>query len=339
MQHIDTGIDWNSPISEEMPAGPDMQYAPEFAELEAAATGTPEQQYGSVMIAAKAPEWQRVLELAVALSKQTRDLRVLLSMSRALTCIHGLAGLKAGLDALSGLLEHHWEQVHPQLEVDGVQDPQVRFGVLSEFAAAEGLVGDARQATALNTPLGALSVRDIERVAEQGRVEINGIEISREQVEQMVCDLGPSEAENLELPERIVQQLAQMQQGIEARSGAEFTPDLTPLMRPLERVSALLRSMMRMGVESESGESPASAPEAGLPSGPGALNSRFAVLKAMDAICAYLERNEPTNPAQLLIRRARRLMGMGFVDIVKEMSPDGVNQVMFVVGKEDNASG
>jgi len=338
MQETDTGIDWNSPISEDMPAGPDMQYTLEFAELEAAAAGTSEQQYGKVVIPAKPPEWRHVLELATALSKQTRDLRVLLLMSRALTRIHGLAGLKEGLDVLGGLLEHQWEQVHPQLVVDGVQDPQVRFGVLLEFAA-EGLVGDVRQATALNTPLGTLTVRDVERVAEQGHTEANGMDINRDQIDQIVRDVALPEAPVLELPGQIVQRLEQIRKNIEARLGAEFTPDLTPLTRPLERVSSLLQDMTQPEAEPQEAGEPLAAAGSNaaepLSELPGTFNSRAAVVKAMDAICVYLERNEPTNPAQLLIRRARRFMVMSFVDIVKEISPDGVNQVMFVVGPEN----
>ena len=61
MLSYEIGIDWGQALSDELPAGPDMQYTPEFAELEAAATGTPEQEYGDVLIPAKAPEWQRVL--------------------------------------------------------------------------------------------------------------------------------------------------------------------------------------------------------------------------------------------------------------------------------------
>jgi len=342
MQDIDTGINWDSPISADFPAGPDMQYSPEFAELEAAATGTPEQQYGSVLIPAKAPEWQHVLELATKLSKETQDLRVLLPISRALTRLHGLPGLKAGLGILDSLLKHRWEHVHPQILIDGQEDPQVRFGVLSEFAAVDGLIGDIRQATALQTPLGAFTVRDLERIADQGSVELNGVSVSREQLDQMVRDLGQSETAALKLPGQLVQMLGEIRQGIEARSGSEFTPDLTPLKRPLERISSLLQAAMQTETETgepaEAGELPASATDS--LSIPGTLTSRAAVIKAMDAICAYLERNEPTNPVPLLIRRARRLMDMSFLDIVKDVSPDGVNQVMFLVGEteEDPAS-
>ena len=335
-QNIDTGINWGNPISEELPAGPDMQYSPEFAELEAAVTGTPEQQYGSVVIPAKGPEWQRVLELATALSRKTYDLRVLLQISRALTRLHGLAGLKAGLDALGNLLKSQWEHVHPQTLIDGIEDPQMRFGVLSEFAAVDGLVSDVRQATVIDTALGAFTVRELERVTDQGSIERNGASISRDQLDQMVRDLNQQpDADALKLPGQLLQMLGDIRRGIEAHAGTEFTPDLMLLMRPLERVNGLFQGALQLEAPAapQDGESPAPVADAlNLPGG--ALTSRAAVIQAMDAICAYLERNEPTNPAPLLIRRARRLMNMNFLDIVKSVSPDGINQVMFVVGPE-----
>jgi type VI secretion system protein ImpA len=335
MQNIDIGINWEAPVSADLPAGPDMQFLSEFAELEAAATETPEQQFGAVVIPAKAPEWQHVLELATSLSRQTLDLRVLLQILRALTHLHGLVGFSAGLDALNRLLKCRWEHVHPQLVVEEVEDPQVRFGVLSELAAADGLVGDMRQARVFDTPLGPFTIRDLERVAEQGNVEINGGNITSDQLGQIVRDLLTAanlQADALTLPGQLVQLLDQIRQTIQAHSAPEFTPDLAPLARPLERVSSLLQGMVPVEDPAQASEPAASAADA--LHMPGALNSRAAVIKAMDDICTYLERNEPNSPVPLLVRRARRFMSMNFLDIVKDISPDGVNQVAFVVGSE-----
>ena len=68
------------------------------------------------------------------------------------------------------------------------------------------------------------------------------------------------------------------------------------------------------------------------------IASRADVIKAMDAICTYLEHHEPTNPAPLLVHKAKRLMGMSFVEIVQDMSPDGINQVMFIASQDQNGS-
>jgi hypothetical protein len=42
------------------------------------------------------------------------------------------------------------------------------------------------------------------------------------------------------------------------------------------------------------------------------VESRDDAIKALQMICAYLERSEPTNPAQLLLRRAERLIDKSF---------------------------
>ncbi|MPM81755.1 hypothetical protein SDC9_128812 [bioreactor metagenome] len=52
----------------------------------------------------------------------------------------------------------------------------------------------------------------------------------------------------------------------------------------------------------------------------------------LEAVCRYLERSEPTNPAQLMIRRAMTLMEMNFMDILKHLAPEGLTQASFVTG-------
>src|SRR5204863_304436 len=53
---------------------------------------------------------------------------------------------------------------------------------------------------------------------------------------------------------------------------------------------------------------------------------------ALDMVCAYLERAEPTNPAPLLLRRARRLISHNFLQLMKELAPDALDQVARVMG-------
>jgi len=56
------------------------------------------------------------------------------------------------------------------------------------------------------------------------------------------------------------------------------------------------------------------------------------VVDLLGRICDYLERNEPTNPAPLLIRRAQRLMTMNFVDILRDVAPEGVAAISRIAG-------
>ena len=340
MHVFSVDVDWAAPISEEAPSGADLEYSQEFAELEAAATPTPEQEFGEVLIPAKAPEWQRVLELSTELSRRSHDLRVVLWLARAATRLRGLAGLAGAVEAAEILLREKWTSVHPQTVVDGIDDPHIRYGVLCEFAAPDGLVADLRQATGLQSPMGSLSIRDLERLVEQGAVEVDGVSITRSQVNEMVRDLQHNEQKPSQLLDGLLECLGNMQQIVEARLGAELMPDWTPLRRPLERARAALHGEPATGSAAAGGK--LGLHDAGtLPDNAGVptrrldvLTSRADVIKAMDAICSYLDYHEPSNPAPLLIRRAKRLMGMSFMEIVQDMSPDGVNQVAFIAGQE-----
>jgi type VI secretion system protein ImpA len=68
----------------------------------------------------------------------------------------------------------------------------------------------------------------------------------------------------------------------------------------------------------------------------GEIRSREDAVRALDLVCGYLERAEPSNPAPLLIRRAQRLMNMTFVDIVKDLMPDSLSQLQRLAGDVDS---
>ena len=68
---------------------------------------------------------------------------------------------------------------------------------------------------------------------------------------------------------------------------------------------------------------------------PSAIANRDDALKALDQVCEWIERHEPTNPAPLLIRRAKRLMTKSFMDIVRDLAPDGLSQVERIAGVEN----
>jgi type VI secretion system protein ImpA len=62
------------------------------------------------------------------------------------------------------------------------------------------------------------------------------------------------------------------------------------------------------------------------------VDSRQDAIRAIELVCAYLERHEPTNPAQLLLRRAARVIDKNFLQLVKELAPDAVKEVSRVMG-------
>ena len=62
------------------------------------------------------------------------------------------------------------------------------------------------------------------------------------------------------------------------------------------------------------------------------VDSRQDAVRAIELVCVYLERNEPTNPAQLLLRRAARVIDKNFLQLVDELAPDAVKDVARIMG-------
>ncbi len=69
----------------------------------------------------------------------------------------------------------------------------------------------------------------------------------------------------------------------------------------------------------------------------GQIASKEDVQKALAMIVSYYEQHEPSSPVPLLIKRAKRLVGKSFVDIIRDISPDAMSQVRIVSGEEDAA--
>ena len=62
------------------------------------------------------------------------------------------------------------------------------------------------------------------------------------------------------------------------------------------------------------------------------LAGRDEVVHSLELACEWIERNEPTNPAPLLIRRAQRLMNKNFLDIIRDLAPAGLPEVENIAG-------
>jgi type VI secretion system protein ImpA len=97
-----------------------------------------------------------------------------------------------------------------------------------------------------------------------------------------------------------------------------------------------VRAKLAVPAALESHDGPARAAAAGDDArtvvGVGDIRSREDAIRALERVCDFLARNEPTNPAPLLIRRAQRVMTMPFLDIIRELAPDAAGQVENITG-------
>jgi type VI secretion system protein ImpA len=57
----------------------------------------------------------------------------------------------------------------------------------------------------------------------------------------------------------------------------------------------------------------------------------------MDRICEYYEKNEPSSPVPVLIRRAQKLVVADFEAIMRDLAPSGLDQWQVIKGSDDES--
>jgi type VI secretion system protein ImpA len=116
--------------------------------------------------------------------------------------------------------------------------------------------------------------------------------------------------------------------------GAGRGVDFDPLIKSLREVATEVRKHLpgEAGGSASEGKGAMSASAAGRGATSGEIQSPEDVRAAIERICKYYELYEPSSPLPLLLRRAQRLVGKSFMEIMKDVSPDGVKQVESLAG-------
>ena len=153
----------------------------------------------------------------------------------------------------------------------------------------------------------------------------------------MSTDAVESAPQVREFPPAALAKVAEIQQLMRDRVGYASAPEMQPLVTVLTGIRDVMPGSdsggdgAAAGASEEGGEAaPRKAGARGALTG--TIESRNDALRAIDMVCEYLERTEPTNPAQLLLRRARKLVNKNFVELVRELAPESLNEVARVMG-------
>lgn len=331
------------PVSDDSPCGENLEYDPAFIEMNRAAEARPEQQMGASVIEAQPADWKTVRKLAVELCGRTKDLRVGMALARALLQTAGPAGFADGTAFLLGLLESHWDGVHPQLDPDDNNDPTMRVNVLITLVDQEALLRPIRMAPIVESKaMGRYSLRDIEIA--RGDL-ISGGDAKPPDMAVIDAAFMDSSIDDLQATAEALAQAIQHSEKLDTvlteKVGSTQAPDLSALAAVLRELrQALADQLSRRGVESGGAaavESAGAASTGGAaPSIAGEVNTREDVVRALDKACQYYERHEPSSPIPLLLKRAKRLVAKDFMEILRDLAPDGVGQAEKISGPGDS---
>jgi type VI secretion system protein ImpA len=334
-----------SEVSAESPCGEDLEYDPAYGELERNAQGTPEQTIGDSVVGGEPPDWRAVRDQATELLRRSKDLRIVVYLLRALARTDGMNGLSDGLALIRGLLERYWDDVHPQLDPEDNNDPTLRVNIITTLCDRDALVNNVREAPLSNSrALGRFGLYDI--LVANGAV--SAPEGEAESVPNMAtidAAFMDTELEELQATSDAVTRsngdLAAIDGILMEKVGSAQAPDLSALSSLLKEVQVVLNDQLARrgaGNATLAGDGAGEAGTQGIAAArsvSGEITTREDAIRMMDKISDYFQRNEPSSPVPLLMQRAKRLVSKNFMDILRDMAPDGVPQAENIGGIHD----
>jgi type VI secretion system protein ImpA len=332
------------PVTASAPAGPNLRSRTDYQEFERANAGTPERTSGTTILPAEPPDWNLVANRAVALLKESKDLGVAIQLVRALLQTHSFAGFAEGLALVRQLIDSFWEGLHPELDAEDNNDPTARVNAMRALVHRDTILALRSAPLIKAKAFGSVSLRDLDAVAAGKGDDAAGAAASVEAAfKEVNLDELSAAADALELSNK---EAAALVESWSRRLGPSVSGDFSVNFGDLRKVLAQGNKVMK---ERLAQRRPASDGGASTTDGEvahataafsvrGELRTREDVVKALDGVCAYYARHEPSSPVPLLIERCKRLVSMSFLEIVKDMVPDGLSTLQTIAGKQDDAT-
>ncbi|MFC6640080.1 type VI secretion system protein TssA [Sulfitobacter sp. JBTF-M27] len=336
------------PHGDDNPSGENLEYDPAFVEMELAAQPGEERQEGDKIVEAEDPDFGDVVKKAQVVLERSHDIRAAVFYGEAILHTRGLAGFAEATAYVRGCLENFWDSCHPELDEDDDNDPTMRINAVQGLSGSDTVVRALRRSALTDSRMfGRINLRMIE-IAE-------GVIPAPASMSEVPDTSAVSAAFRDTDPDALSAVLAA---AISAQSDIkaidEVFNDKTPGQGPdLEDVLKVLGQIVRrlsdaVGTESgaveagaedrdvsESGNEPAAGPTGGGGT-VGGINSPNDVANALDRIIQYYQRSEPSSPVPMLLERAKRLVSADFLTIMKDMAPQGIDQVNMIGGIQDD---
>ena len=324
--------------------GDDLEYDPDFIELETISKPKEEQQVGDSVLAGEEVDFPKVGNMALGILERSKDLRAAVFLAEACLYTEGFVAFERVLAYISGAVARYWECVHPELDADDDDDPTMRVNALRGLAASDTVLRAVRRAPLTQSrAMGRFSLRDISiadgevpPAAGQDPIDHATISAAFQDTDEGTMTAIREAISNARDHVRAIIAV------FDDKVGA-LGPDLSDLDKVLFKAEKAISSVLGGEGGDEAPAEEASADVGNAPvarqaasGGSGAINTRDDVTRMIDKICEYYARSEPSSPVPVLLQRARRLVAADFVTIMKDMASDGMNQVRTIGGLPDD---
>ncbi|MFT2798582.1 type VI secretion system protein TssA [Serratia sp. N21D137] len=326
-----------APVTPEQPCGENLEYDSDFQAMEQAMQGKAEQQFGDTIIPAEPADWATVERLAVSLLSRTKDLRVMLALTQAWTMRSGLTGYASGLLLVQQGLSIYWESIYPLLEEFGEIDPFYRMNALAVLSDKSRLTTVLHKAVLLHSNRDDLMVCDAQALLDGSKTECADYLGGRS---RLIEELAYGGQPGIDAILVIHLRLQTIQDILSDRLGESYVLE----MEQWQKTVGLIASACQVtDISMPSEESAVSEHEVlhGTAS-PSIVDWRSAQIvsraeakKMLEKVKQYFTQYEPSHPAPLMIERVQRLIGLDFIQIIKELNPDSAHQLENIFGRSD----
>ena len=338
------------PVSPDAPCGDNLEYQdPLFGEMERAAEGKPEQQFGDSVTPAEEPDWRAVRSKALELLGRTKDIRVAVYLARAALGSEDLSSFRDSLALLGALVDRYWDAVHPQLDPEDDLDPTIRVNTLATLCDHEATLNSLQRTPIVRSRgLGKFSMRDI--AVASGELpqpdDESPLETATIDAAFQDADLDELQADADAVREAL-DHVTTLENSVTDRVGVGNSVSFEPLARALkETQQVLVNQLARRGVvegaDAGAGEDGVEGEDNGAAAGgafrvSGDIGSREDAIRMLDKVCDYFDRHEPSSPLPMLIRRAQRLANKSFIEIIRDLAPDVTSQAESLGGIDSSS--
>ena len=335
-----------APFDGDSPCGEDLEYDPDFVELETLAKPKDEQQVGDAVIAGEAVDFNDVGKRALELLGRSKDLRIAVILAEAALHTEGFAAFGKVMEYIDRALDMYWDTVHPMLDADDDDDPTMRVNAIRGLVGTDTVLRAVRWAPlTLSRGMGRFGLRHVQvaegetpPAADMDEVPTTAI------INGAFADTDPEQMDGIRTGiAKSRDALKQLGKTLDARISSQ-SPDLSALDKLLFKAQGAVNKALGGG-EAEALAAGDDAPATTGGGGPrptgggggGAIASNDDVIRAIDRICEYYARYEPSSPVPLLMQRARRLVSADFMTIMKDMASGGVEQVATISGISESS--
>jgi len=334
-----------APLGGEGGCGEDMLFSSAFDRItEMRRFDDPSLSQGEWVTEIKEADWAGVVrECTELLSSQTKDLRLAVWMTEALSNTRGFDGLADGYTLTAGLIDGFWTGIHP---VPEDEDQEQRIGVLDWLLAQSARM--VRQVPVTQSPRG----------------RYNSMDLASAQALEQAMERNPGEAESMKAQAHLTQEafdtarrdtpgaffaqsvlsahcaleaLGQLEVVVDARLGMDG-PAFGAAREALQTVIDQLGRYARdAGIHAETATSPApdavtsastgdegmsgsTAPTTGVASGP--IQTRAQAIALLKSVAEFFRRTEPHSPVAYLADKAAKWGDMSLHEWLRTVVKD-----------------